>query len=226
MQAWARLHSQRWRGIEQRAGVVSTVFSCPQGFLPALRGSWKGPLAQVNLERCSQMLQPCLRTFSRRVSLLSRKFTYCAWLPPFSLSALMQLPSASRERLMWAPSFILLPWFWVCKKRGRWWGGGPHPRHLGCGRPPSFSCFGSGSASREAAGGEVVLTLVTQGRCQSARDIPVLRSPLLSHAQPVSIETTRKTGPRFPLVLSASWPTLVPPSGALMASDAPSSWEL
>lgn len=47
------------------------------------------------------------------MSLLSRKFTYWARLPPFSLSALMQLPSANRERLMWAPSFILLPRFWV-----------------------------------------------------------------------------------------------------------------
>lgn len=47
------------------------------------------------------------------MSLLSRKFTYCARLPPFSLSALMQLPSASRERLMWAPSFLLLPRFWA-----------------------------------------------------------------------------------------------------------------
>lgn len=62
--------------------------------------------------------RPAVRTFSRRVSLLSRKFTYCARLP-FSLSALMQLPSANRERLICAPSCILLPRCWACVGRGR-----------------------------------------------------------------------------------------------------------
>ena len=179
----------------QRAEVVSTVFSCPQGFLPALRGSWKGPLAQVNPERCSQTLQPCLRTFSRRVSLLSRKFTYCARLPPFSLSALMQLPSASRERLMWAPSFILLPWFWVCMKRGRWWAGGPHPHH--------------------------------PGQVPASQGHPCAPEPTTLPCSACFHRNHKKdSGPCFPLVLSASWPTLVPPCGALMSSHVPSSWEL
>ena len=171
------------------------MFSCPQGLLPALRGSWKGPLAQVSPERCSQMLQPCLRTFSRRVSLLSRKFTYCARLPPFSLSALMQLPSASRERLMWAPSFILLPWFWVCMKRGRWWGGGPHPHH--------------------------------PGQVPASQGHPCAPEPTTLPCSACLHRNHKKdSGPCFPLVLSASWPTLVPPCGALMSSHVPSSWEL
>lgn len=81
----------------------------------AFGGSWRGPETQVRVSLLAGT-PPTRRmgcTFSSLVSLLSRKFTYCARLPPFSLSALMQLPRASRERLMWAPSFILLPRFWV-----------------------------------------------------------------------------------------------------------------
>lgn len=55
------------------------------------------------------------RTFKSRVSLLSRKLMYLLLL--LSLSALMQLPSASRERLMWAPSFMRCPRFCVCGRK-------------------------------------------------------------------------------------------------------------
>lgn len=55
------------------------------------------------------MLYELLCTLRRRVSLESLKFTNLAW--P-SAKALMQLPSAKRERLMWAPSCSLFPLFW------------------------------------------------------------------------------------------------------------------
>jgi hypothetical protein len=53
-------------------------------------------------------------TLSSRVSLLSRKFTEARPPSPLSLGALMQLPRVSSERLMWAPSFTLLPWPCIC----------------------------------------------------------------------------------------------------------------
>eukprot|EP00162_Nutomonas_longa_P015232 comp22249_c0_seq4/m.52824 comp22249_c0_seq4/g.52824 ORF comp22249_c0_seq4/g.52824 comp22249_c0_seq4/m.52824 type:complete len:311 (-) comp22249_c0_seq4:537-1469(-) len=56
--------------------------------------------------------EPPSESFSRRVSLLSRKLTYEPRLF-LSLRALMQLASASSERLMFAPSIMRMPRFSV-----------------------------------------------------------------------------------------------------------------
>mmetsp|Transcript_44702 Transcript_44702/g.85462 ORF Transcript_44702/g.85462 Transcript_44702/m.85462 type:complete len:263 (-) Transcript_44702:187-975(-) len=100
------------------ACTLSWMFLARLAYLRVLRDSSRQCLAGEMLAIMVVRQLPPKESLSRRVSLESRNGTY-APLPPTARSprALMQFPSASKERLMLAPSIMRMPWFLVLAAR-------------------------------------------------------------------------------------------------------------